>query len=260
MRTEEINNFDELHKRVFNKTSGTICHYTSFESLLMILRNRSLRLTRYDLMNDIAEKQLSKCVDGESRYIISFTGTTSESVAMWALYGKHSGMKLRLECSRSSLIHTADNNFYFDPVQTDKIGLYQVDKVANDYTKKTFSLSDVVYYDRKRNKLRLSGKPLNEITVTDVTIKELAGTVKYDAWEYEKETRLSVILRENSRRKDIRYVYLGLSDDFIKKLTITYSPWTSLEMIEELSKVIDTLAGFPLKHKKSELFGEIGAL
>ena len=260
MRTEEINSFPDLRDRIFNKSSGTICHYTSFESLLLILRNRSFRLTRYDLMNDIAEKQLSKCIDGETRYIISFTGTTSESVAMWALYGNHSGLKLRIECSRRSLIYTANNNFYFDPLRSQKIGLLGVERLTNDYTKKTFSLSDVVYYDRKRNKLRLSGKTLNGITVTENMIKELAGSVKYDAWEYEKEARLSVILRENLQRSDIRHIYFGLTDEFIQKLTIRYSPWTSTEIIEELSKTIDNLAGVPLKHKKSDLYGEIGVL
>ena len=56
MKTNEIASFEELKNRVFGKSSGTICHYTSYESLLMILKNKSFHLSRYDLMNDRLKK------------------------------------------------------------------------------------------------------------------------------------------------------------------------------------------------------------
>lgn len=263
MKTEEISSFGDLKNRIFGKKSGTICHYTSYESLIMILKNRSLRLSRYDLMNDIAEKQLSKCDDGDCRYIISFTGTTSENVAMWALYGKHSSLKLRLSFSRSSLIETVNDNFYFDSKKERKVPVWGTSTVPSDCSKKNFTLSDVVYYDRTKEKLKLSGKSLPIIPVEQNMITELAGTIKYDAWEYEKESRLAVILHQNAQTNqfsDISYVYAGLNDEFIKNLTITYSPWITDEIFEELSSSIDSLAGYKLSHKRSSLQGEVGEL
>ena len=261
MKTEEISNFYDLKKRVFGKTSGTICHYTSYESLIMILKNRSLRLSRYDLMNDIAEKQLSKCDDGDCRYIASFTGTTSENVAMWALYGKHSSLKLRLSFPRAALIGTANDNFYFDSKKTQKIPSEET--VLSDYSKKDFTLSDVVYYDRTKNKLKLSGKTLPIMSVEQSMINELAGTIKYDAWEYERESRLAVVLHKNThigQFSDISHVYVGLNEEFIQKLVVTYSPWITDEIFEELRNSIDSLAGYELSHKRSSLQGEIGEL
>lgn len=263
MKTEEIASFRDLTARVFGKKSGIICHYTSYESLVMILSNRSLRLSRYDLMNDIAEKRLSKCKDGDCRYIISFTGTTTENVAMWALYGKHSSLKLRLEFSRGSLIQSIDNNFYFDTQRKQKIPVWDTSTVPSDYTKKAFTLSDVVYYDRQKNRFRLSGKPLTNIDVTPDCISELAGTVKYDAWEYEREARAAVILHQNAPQADLQsitHIYAGLSDSFVQGLTVTYSPWINDAIFEEIKKSIDALAGFPLKHKRSLLQGEVGEL
>ena len=260
MKTEDINTFDELKGRIYGKRSGTICHYTSYESLIMILKNRSLRLTRYDLMNDIAERTLSKCAEGDSRYIISFTGTNSESVAMWALYGKHSSLKLRMDFSRALLINSVNDNFYFDSKKNEKISTYTV---PGDYSKRRFTLSDVVYYDRQKNKLKLAGKTLHKIAVLDDTISQLAGTIKYDAWDYEKEARLAVILHRNSQNRnlnEITHIYAGLSNEFIDNLTITYSPWIDDEIFNHLKTSINTLVGREIKHKRSTLQGEIGVL
>lgn len=261
-KDKDIGSFEELKQRVFGKCSGTICHYTSYESLVLILKNKSLRLTRYDLMNDYAEKQLSKATDGDYRYIVSFTGTTKESVAMWALYGKHSSLKLRLDIPRGKLIETANNNFFFDSKKEEKIPTYNTGTIPCDYKKKNYSLSDVVYYDKRRNVFKLSGKSLNSIEVSPSKISNLAGTIKYDAWEYEKEARLSVVLHQDSgtESKNYTHIYTGLSDDFIKSICVTYSPWISDEIFGELRTSIDSLAGTKLKHRKSTLQGEIAEI
>lgn len=52
MRREDIQSFEDLQEYVFQPKTAKVCHYTSYESLIMILKNRSLRLSRYDLMND----------------------------------------------------------------------------------------------------------------------------------------------------------------------------------------------------------------
>lgn len=259
---KEIGNFEELKLRVFGKNSGTICHYTSYESLVLILKNKSLRLTRYDLMNDYAEKQLSKAPDGDYRYIVSFTGTTKESVAMWALYGKHSSLKLRLDIPCGKLLEAINGKFYLDAVKENIIPFYNTSNIPSDYKKKNYSLSHVVYYDKRRNVFKLSGQALNNIEVTPEKIADLAGTVKYDAWEYEKEARLSVVLHQDIRQKtnDYTHIFTGLSDEFIKSISITYSPWISDDVFNELRTSIDTLAGAKLKHKKSSLHGEVAEI
>ena len=43
----------------------------------------------------------------------------------------------------------------------------------------------------------MNGSPLKNIVVSHDYIDQLAGTIKYDAWEYEKESRLAVVLHQN---------------------------------------------------------------
>ena len=262
MKKEEISSFEDLKEYVFQPKVGKVCHYTSYESLIMILKNRSLRLSRYDLLNDYAEKELSKCIEGDSRYIISFAHT-KESVAMWAIYGKSSSLRLRLEFPITSLLNTVDNNFYFDSERNNKISIYGTSPVDADYSKKRYTYSSVVYYDRKKHAFRVEGSPVKTITVTDNMIQSLAGTIKYDAWEYEKETRLAVVLHQDNTdllQKDVKYIYAGLNDEFIKNIKIRFSPWISEDVQNELSKSIKELAGFNLECKKSGLHGEISLI
>ena len=255
MRTEEINSILDLKHRIYGKKSGKICHYTSLESLFYILKNRSLRLTRYVLLNDKSEKELSKCKKGENRYIVSFTGTTKESVAMWSLYGKHSSIKVQIECSRGQFFSMPNDNFYFDSDKKSKIPVENLSGVVNNISKRSFTISDVIYFDKRRQKLKLSGKSLNEINVDEILISDFAGTIKYDAWEYERETRLSTIL--TSKEAIPTHIYLDLGEHFIENMTITFCPWVDDALCAELQKILNSVAGIELNYRKSELYGEI---
>ncbi len=264
MKREEIQSFEDLKTFISQEKTGSVCHYTSYESLVMILKNRSFRLSRFDLMNDYAEKELSKCINGDSRFIMSFAHST-ESVAMWALYGKNSSLRLRLEFPVNRLLDSVDSNFYFDSQQVKKIPLFKTLPIFSEYSKKGFTYSDVVYYDRKKHAFRLGGSPIKSITVSDEMINELAGTIKYNAWEYERESRLSVIIHhevdtKNNSKEELKYIFAGLTDDFIKTLTVRFSPWIPDDVQKVLELSLDSLAGFPLKYKKSILQGEVSPM
>ena len=264
MNISDIQTFTDLLTFVYRdrEKREKVYHYTSYESLIKILKNRSLRLTRYDLMNDIAEKELSRCEDGDSRYIISFSGQR-ESVALWSLYGKSSSIKIRIEFPLLELLSSINNNFYFDSMLERKIPITSTQHVQEDYTKKQFSFSDVVYYDKDKHVFRLQGGPIKNITVSQQMIHQLAGTIKYDAWEYERESRLSVVLYNNHDLNDsngLMHIYAGLSDQLIKKTTILFNPWIDADVKAVLQNSINELAGSPLKYKTSELNGEVGIL
>lgn len=259
MRTEEISTFEDLTNRIYRKESGTICHFTSFESLILILKNRSLRMSRIDLLNDRAEKQLSECEEGELRFVTSFTGT-AERVAMWAIYGGHSSLKLRLSFPRSILIQSVSDQFYFDSLKEHKITSDFISKDVCDYSKKEFSLSDVVYFDKTKNRLRFNGRAINGIPVTDDIIKKLAGNIKYDAWEFENETRLSVILKQNGAKFDLSNIYANISEELLDTLVITYNPWIEDTVYNAIKRSLDEIAGRKLKHSKSSIHGEVGEL
>ena len=121
----------------------------------------------------------------------------------------------------------------------------------------------MVYYDRKKRAFRVEGSPIKTITVNDNMIQSLAGTIKYDAWEYEKETRLAVVLHHDhpdTPQKDIKYIYAGLNDEFIKSTKIRFSPWISDDVQNELSKSIKDLSGYNLDCRRSDLHGELSLI
>lgn len=68
------------------KSNKRLCHYTTFKSIIEIIKNKSLQLTRLDLLNDKAEKKLGFHDDSFENYIISFT-QEKEYISMWAMYG-----------------------------------------------------------------------------------------------------------------------------------------------------------------------------
>ena len=54
-----------------------------------------------------------------------------------------------------------------------------------------------------------------------------------------------------------KYVFAGINEELIKDFHITFNPWLSAEMKEEIQKSINSLAGFEIKCDSSQHDGEI---
>lgn len=74
-------------------------HYTSIETLALILRNRTIRFNSLDKMDDLQEqltadaKNLGKCV-----YISSWTADDQESIPMWNMYASlKAGVRIKMK-------------------------------------------------------------------------------------------------------------------------------------------------------------------
>lgn len=79
-----------------------IYHYTSIETLRMILQNKTIRFNRTDHVDDPDEIEL--CVSGIpfSKYIFvsCWTNDVKENIPQWSMYGNHSkGVRLCMESS-----------------------------------------------------------------------------------------------------------------------------------------------------------------
>lgn len=242
-------------------TSQRLYHYTTYESLICMLRNKSFRLSRMDLLNDRAEQKLGRTDEQFKNYIMSFT-RDKEYVSMWAMYGKPSGIKLRLDFDRKLFVETISNNFFLDSLKTQKISLYS-SRAPEMFTKKDFLVSDVVYFDKKTQELRHNENGFKNILAEQHVVDEMKGFIKYDVWEFERETRLRVQMHnkfQNQIHNDDsipRYVFAGINDALIKDFHITFNPWLSAEMKEEIQKSINSLAGFEIKCTPSQHDGEI---
>jgi hypothetical protein len=91
-----------LHKEVLklmNQCTDFLYHYTSIETLALILSNRTFRLNSLDQMDDLQEKETSDIKNiGQFCYISSWTDDETESIPMWKMYSSlDSGVRIKLK-------------------------------------------------------------------------------------------------------------------------------------------------------------------
>lgn len=259
MYKKDVNTVEKLQIYLQEKSAegDRLYHYTTYEALISILKNKSFRLSRVDLLNDRAEQKLASLDKNVKNYIMSFT-REKEYVSMWAMYGKPSGIKIRLDFSREILYETIKNNFFIDAELKKKISLYSTDK-ANIFSKKDFLISDVVYMDKGNKKLRHNENSFLNIYAEQYIVDAMAGFIKYDVWEFERETRLRVQIIDdrNYALEGPYYIYAGINENLIKDFHITFNPWISPEMKVEIQKSLNSLAGVDLRYDSSRHDGEI---
>lgn len=68
---------------------GRIYHYTTLESLALILKTRTLRFTRLDCVDDIREAQSHVGIDfGKYVFVSCWTQESAESIPQWNMYSR----------------------------------------------------------------------------------------------------------------------------------------------------------------------------
>lgn len=258
----DVTNYENLRSYLIDQaeSSQRLFHYTTFEALLSIIEGKTLRLSRLDLLNDKAEQKIGQHNDIIKSYIISFT-KKKEYVSMWAMYGKSSGIKIRLDFSTSAFLKSIDK-FYYDSEKT-KLVTFNKSKKLFDLPDKPFDpiqLSDVAYLDKDKMKIRHNSGVINGLDVDEKLIDKMTGFIKYDAWEFEKETRLRVQLNKtvtNTEESLPNYIYCAISDELIKSIHITFNPWMTPLLKKEIKKSLNSLCGFDVPCDDSADDGEI---
>lgn len=73
-------------------------HYTSIETLALILKNRTIRLNSLDRLDDLQEQQTADIKNiGQFCYISSWTNDPTESIPMWNMYASlNLGVRIKL--------------------------------------------------------------------------------------------------------------------------------------------------------------------
>lgn len=80
------------------KNTEYLYHYTSIETLALILKNRTIRFNSLDKMDDLQEKETADIKNiGQFFYISSWTEDATESIPMWNMYASlNSGIRIKL--------------------------------------------------------------------------------------------------------------------------------------------------------------------
>ena len=72
-------------------------HYTSIETLALILSSKTIRFNRLDLVNDVDEALSPDYPSAQTLVFAScWTATEADEIALWKLYSEFSGVRIAL--------------------------------------------------------------------------------------------------------------------------------------------------------------------
>ena len=211
------------------KKNKYIRHYTNFDSLLKILKYKSILCNRIDRVNDVDESmhlqvnQLSKRV-----FVSCFNKSERESIPLWFMYTpKGMGACLRFVFredktfgdifDRNSIIRTNDNDVFVNWKNDDSI-----DELYLYY----YKYMNVMYSNDDINcHSAILGESQHEI----IYDAGMIGTTKKYAWGFEEETRFIALLDYGKHIDRVSCLFLPLDLTVLNMIEVTFDPWMTVE-------------------------------
>jgi hypothetical protein len=181
---------------VFNTCADRLYHYTSIETLALILEYQTIRFNRLDRVNDPLE---ALSVDYASAQTLVFascwTAESEESIPLWKMYAGLSGVRICLptlmflEMNNNHKV-TQDDRLYELNLGGAGINIHRKGKQVHGF------FSSVVFGPTK---IRYGGE--EHLTCTHVDTESgcrrydlrALGTQKHKHWEFEQEIRFRVL-------------------------------------------------------------------
>ena len=169
------------------KEQRVLYHYSRIDCIYNILKNRYIWLGSINNMNDYLEREYYNSFSDEKPLFFASFSRFEENLAMYKMYGdKDSGATLKI--GYSDMISIV-NNSRIDTTDFYEASIVREGKVTDEHIKVNLYLSAVCYKELHSNVLKI-GTVSNSLIKEPLNNPELAGFVKLDGWEFEKEVRL----------------------------------------------------------------------
>ncbi len=239
-----------------------IYHYTSIDTLALILKNKTLRFNNAKFVNDPTEAMTEDFGSMQDYVFIScWSSEEKESIPLWKIYGAD-GHGVRLE-SDTKYIH-------FEGEETPLNGIYKVienvkKEVDSDYFINVWQLDKPTmnhYFETNySNEKKVFKKDISTETTKMWEYQiDNAFNIKPTCWSFEKEIRFimlgcsledgqdqnnwQVVFNQITRKGSIKskFVDLILKDDFFDNLKIILGPSISdaeKNMVQSLINAIN---------------------
>lgn len=173
-----------------------IFHYTTIETLALILRNHTMRFSRLDKVDDIEESELSSGPThvrlGNYVFASCWTRADEESIAQWKIYAGYDGVRIAL--AEDDIFQTYDitlelpnsNKSIFRPpfsfVGRDAVCYPMMNPIACE---------DVEYTD---DPYLLAKDAIMDTGNHTIISSTNAGRYKRKVWEFQKECRFKFLV------------------------------------------------------------------
>lgn len=266
----EVSNDKVLTKAEIKALSrNRLFHYTSFRTLKRIIKNKEILFNQISRVNDGKEAKLFNNSEVSKLVFVScFTHLNTESIPMWYIYGKNNKQRngndtVRIEFKfkttdiissfidecRASKNSTDKNIIWWKSIRS---GIHP--KIEWYYHIKT---SDVVY--------RIQEIEKHPIKNNEIYSLSSMGRIKRKEWQYEKETRLILVMRtlnSNISVPNIDYFLVPIKFCNLEMITVTFNPWMESGLKEKIKHFFSTVKefqrlGIQTKFYDSILTGEL---
>lgn len=195
-------------------------HYTNLDSLIEIIKNKTLLLTKGDSLkiNDQHEWQSKGCISvWEKTYICSFAFGKNENMAMWGLYCLPWEDAVRISIPKKYMEQWINNIKSVFP--------YNDSISSNPITPSECKLTDIIYINREGTDIYWNdtGIKMKEHNIEGIDKSEIiTGLIKSNAWKYENEVRILVRL-SNPIIGD--RIAITIPDEVINNMVIQTGPY-----------------------------------
>ena len=170
--------------------------YTTAAAVEGMRKSHQIWLAAGSEMNDLDEISRYDSERWKRMYVASFSASTHESIAMWAIYGSLPREAVRVQFRQQDVCAAIDKARaagYVVAVGSD--GVIE----GRAFPIKSIELIDVVY--RRKNSLALRATTVRDDFLRKESVERrldiLAGCIKDYAWEYEYEVRIIVELSDS---------------------------------------------------------------
>ena len=166
----------------------TIYHYTSIESLALILKHKTFRFNRLDRVDDLEESIYSSgdigIKLGQYCFVSCWTKDPSENIALWKMYTDFKGVRIAIDEDLfvSYPVNNTFNSYFSDFVHFEEDCMFPV---SNNEVR----LYDVIYVPDNDKKIKsLITHSGDRMTVDTSSV----GLYKKDNWKFQNECRFKL--------------------------------------------------------------------
>lgn len=203
-----------------------IYHYTSIQTLALILKNKKIRFNRLDRVDDMEESIYgsgpTQIKLGMYTFVSCWTKSSKENLALWNMYTRYKGVRIGID-EMPFVTHRVNDNFVSLLSSPMNFG--------EDYMLSSFfneaKLYDMEYVDDPQIEIK---KLIRQIENDSITVDfSRIGSFKRKEWEMQQESRYKITAmpvdvpkpNEGHLSKALESVFMSIGSCFVKNKPIS---------------------------------------
>jgi Protein of unknown function (DUF2971). len=203
-------------------------HYTSIETLALILKHKTIRFNRLDLVDDLEESihgsGPTNIKLGQYHFVSCWTKDRTENISLWKMYTNYKGIRIALDDDMFITYNVNENFKSFFSKTIDFKDNCSISPFINEA-----KLYDVIYCPNPEDKIKELAIKVGESGCAINTNN--VGIYKREEWAFQNESRfkISAIGLYSGSNYPIkkRYFDIPLNPEKLKNIEIMLGPQTT---------------------------------